>query len=313
MAPPSLDVRTVTRRFGAITAVDGVSVRAGAGETVGLIGPNGAGKTTTVAMIAGLLRPDSGEVLVEGRRLEGDTDPLKRRIGLVTQELALIDDLSATDNLSFFAALYGLDRRTARRAMDEGLSLVGLTERGGDKVRTFSGGMKRRLNLVAALLHDPQVLLLDEPTVGVDPQSRNAIFDNLETLKRRGKTLLYTTHYMEEAERLCDRIVIMDRGHVVADDTVQGLARLVPSASVIAIEFEQDSVLVPDALRALPGVDGLEASPGTARVTVSDLALTMPPVLAWCTGHGLTYRHVATERASLETVFLSLTGRNLRD
>jgi ABC-2 type transport system ATP-binding protein len=314
MEPSMLDVRNVSRRFGAITAVDRVSLRAGAGETVGLIGPNGAGKTTTVSMIAGLLRPDSGDVLVDGRRLAGDTDPLKRQIGLVTQDLALIDDLSAVNTLHFFAALYDLDRKTARRAAEEGLALVGLTDRAGDKVRTFSGGMKRRLNLAAALLHDPQVLLLDEPTVGVDPQSRNAIFDNLETLRRRGKTLLYTTHYMEEAERLCDRIVIMDHGRVVADDTVQGLARLVPSVSVIAIEFEQASAPVPaDALRALPGVDGVDVAPGTVRVTVSDLAGTMPSVLAWCTGQGLRYRHVATERASLETVFLALTGRSLRD
>jgi ABC-2 type transport system ATP-binding protein len=309
-----LDVREVTRRFGATTAVDRVSVRAGAGETVGLLGPNGAGKTTTVSMIAGLLRPDSGEVLIEGRRLEGDTDPLKRRIGLVTQEIALLDDLSASANLLFFAALYDLDRAAARRAVEQGLDLVGLADRASDKVRTFSGGMKRRLNLAAALLHDPQVLLLDEPTVGVDPQSRNAIFDNLETLKRRGKTLVYTTHYMEEAERLCDRVVIMDHGRVVADDTVQGLSRRVPSASVIALEFEDPTAVAPaDALRALPHVERVEIAPGAARVTVSDLPGALPPVIACCAGHRLPFRHVVTERATLETVFLALTGRSLRD
>jgi ABC-2 type transport system ATP-binding protein len=309
-----LEVRNVTKRFAAITAVDAVSVRADAGETVGLLGPNGAGKTTTVSLIAGLLRPDSGEVLVDGRRLHGDTDPLKRRIGLVTQELALVDELSAADNLRLFAALYDLDRRTARRAIDEALTLVGLTDRAGDLVRTFSGGMKRRLNLAAALLHDPQVLLLDEPTVGVDPQSRNAIFDNLAALRQRGKTLIYTTHYMEEAERLCDRIVIMDHGRVVADDTVQGLARLVPYESVIAIEFEDGAALAPeDGLRALPGVTRVEAAPGTLRVAVSRLSEALPAVLAWCAAHGFGYRHVSTERASLETVFLTLTGRRLRD
>jgi ABC-2 type transport system ATP-binding protein len=174
--------------------------------------------------------------------------------------------------------------------------------------------MKRRLNLAAALLHDPQVLLLDEPTVGVDPQSRHAIFDNLDTLKRRGKTLLYTTHYMEEAERLCDRIVIVDHGRVVADDTVEGLSRLVKAASVVAIEFQEPTALVPaEALRALAGVEGVEAVPGSARVTVSDLTLAVPPVLAWCAAQGLRYRHVVTERADLETVFLALTGRSLRD
>jgi ABC-2 type transport system ATP-binding protein len=309
-----LEVRNVTRRFAAITAVDGVSLRAGTGETVGLLGPNGAGKTTTVSLIAGLLRPDSGEVLVDGRRLGGDTDPLKRRIGLVTQELALVDELSAANNLRLFAALYDLDRRTARRAIDEALTLVGLTDRAGDLVGTFSGGMKRRLNLAAALLHDPQVLLLDEPTVGVDPQSRHAIFDNLAALRQRGKTLVYTTHYMEEAERLCDRIVIMDHGRVVADDTVQGLARLVPYESVIAIEFEENAALAPeDGLRALPGVNRVAAAPGTLRVAVSRLSDALPAVLAWCAANGLGLRHVSTERASLETVFLALTGRSLRD
>ena len=233
-----LELTTATKRFGSVTAVDAVTFGARAGETVGLLGPNGAGKTTTVSMIAGLLRPDTGEVLVNGCRLAGDTDPFKRQIGLVTQEIALLDDLTAAQNLLFFAALYDLDRKVARRAAGEGLDLVGLTDRAGDKVRTFSGGMKRRLNLAAALLHDPQVLLLDEPTVGVDPHSRNAIFDNLETLKQRGKTLLYTTHYMEEAERLCDRIVILDHGRVIADDTLQGLYRLVPASNVIAIELE---------------------------------------------------------------------------
>jgi ABC-2 type transport system ATP-binding protein len=291
-----------------------VTFAARAGETVGLLGPNGAGKTTTVSLIAGLLSPDSGDVLVEGRRLGGDTDPIKRRIGLVTQEIGLLDDLSASENLLFFAALYNLDRQAARRALEEGLALVGLTDRAGDKVRTFSGGMKRRLNLAAALLHDPQILLLDEPTVGVDPQSRNAIFDNLETLKGRGKTLLYTTHYMEEAERLCDRIVIVDHGRVIADDTLQGLSRLLPSASVIAIELEDSAGLVPaEGVRALPGVEHVDVAAGTARVGVSDLARTMPDVLRWFVEHGHPYRHVVTERASLETVFLGLTGRTLRD
>ena len=218
------------------------------------------------------------------------------------------------ENLGFFAALYDLDRRAARRAIDEALALVGLTDRARDKVRTFSGGMKRRLNLAAALLHDPQVLLLDEPTVGVDPHSRNAIFDNLETLKQRGKTLLYTTHYMEEAERLCDRIVIVDHGRLVADDTLQGLSRLVPAASVVAVELETPANPVPeDQLLAIPGVEQVRTADGVVRVGVTDLGKAMPAVLGWLSDHGHSYRHVVTERANLETVFLALTGRTLRD
>jgi ABC-2 type transport system ATP-binding protein len=203
-------------------------------------------------MIAALVTPDRGEVLVAGQRLRGDTDPSKRRIGLVPQDLALYDELSARNNLRFFGALYDLNGAALDHAIAAVLELVELSDRARDLVKTFSGGMKRRLNLAAGLLHDPDILLLDEPTVGVDPQSRNAIFDNLEGLKGRGKALLYTTHYMEEAERLADRIVVIDHGKVIADDTLDGLHARVPAT-------------------------------------------------------------VGGGRATLETVFLTLTGRSLRD
>ena len=235
-------------------AVDDVSFTLGRGELVGLLGPNGAGKTTTVSMVAGLLTPDRGEVLVDGSAVSGDTDPRKRKIGLVPQDLALYDELSARANLRFFGSLYGLTGAALNEAIARTLDLVGLVDRMNDKVGTFSGGMKRRLNLAAGLIHDPDILLLDEPTVGVDPQSRNAIFDNLELLRAGGKALLYTTHYMEEVERLADRIVIIDRGKVIADDTL----------------------------------DGLRAGAGAA-------------------GAGIG------AAATLESVFLTLTGRSLRD
>jgi ABC-2 type transport system ATP-binding protein len=218
-----LTVTHLRKSFGTVLAVNDVSFSLASGQILGLLGPNGAGKTTTVSMVAGLLTPDRGDVLVAGQRLAGDTDPSKRRIGLVPQDLALYDELSARDNLRFFGALYSLTGRALDTAIDRVLRLVGLADRARDAVKTFSGGMKRRLNLAAGLLHDPDILLLDEPTVGVDPQSRNAIFDNLEVLKAEGKALLYTTHYMEEVERLADRIVIVDHGTVVADDTLAGL------------------------------------------------------------------------------------------
>ena len=218
-----LEAKQLRKSFGQLVAVNEVSLALDAGKLVGLLGPNGAGKTTTVSMIAGLVTPDRGEVLVDGRRLTGDTDPGKRRIGLVPQDVALYEELTARENLRFFGALYNLSGAVLESATAAALALVGLTERARDAVQTFSGGMKRRLNLAAGILHDPDVLLLDEPTVGVDPQSRNAIFDNLELLKQRGKALLYTTHYMEEAERLADRIVVIDHGSVVADDTLDGL------------------------------------------------------------------------------------------
>jgi ABC-2 type transport system ATP-binding protein len=218
-----LEIRNVRKTFGSLVAVDDVSFSVEPGQLVGLLGPNGAGKTTTVSIIAGLVTSDRGDVLVGGAPMSGDTDPLKRKIGLVPQDLALYDELTARDNLRFFGALYGLSGAALDRAMTSALTLVGLADRARERVKVFSGGMKRRLNLAAGLLHEPDVLLLDEPTVGVDPQSRNAIFDNLEELKRRGKALLYTTHYMEEAERLADRIIVIDRGKVVANDTLAGL------------------------------------------------------------------------------------------
>jgi ABC-2 type transport system ATP-binding protein len=218
-----LELANLRKTFGELAAVSDVSFTVAPGQLVGLLGPNGAGKTTTVSMIAGLVAPDRGEVRIGGRRLSGDTDPLKRRIGLVPQDLALYDELTARQNLRFFGALYGLRGGGLAAAIADALALVGLADRAHDRVKTFSGGMKRRLNLAAGLLHDPDVLILDEPTVGVDPQSRNAIFDNLEALKRDGKALLYTTHYMEEAERLADRIIVLDHGRVIAEDTLAGL------------------------------------------------------------------------------------------
>ena len=232
-----LEARGLRKSFGELRAVVGVSLILEPGRLLGLLGPNGAGKTTTVSMLTGLVTPDAGEVLVDGHRLAGDADPTKRRLGLVPQDLALYDELSARANLRFFGALYGLAGPALEHATTAVLELVGLADRARDRVATYSGGMKRRLNLAAGLLHDPDVLLLDEPTVGVDPQSRNAIFDNLQALKARGKALLYTTHYMEEAERLADRIVIIDHGRVIADDTLDGLYRAHPGAGSLEKVF----------------------------------------------------------------------------
>jgi ABC-2 type transport system ATP-binding protein len=308
-----LEVKHLTKNYGKLIAVTGVSFWADRRETIGLLGPNGAGKTTTVSMIAGLLSQDSGEVLIEGKQVKSDTDPVKLKIGLVPQDMALYDKLSARDNLTFFAALYSLAGAKAKQAIDDVLNLVGLTDRAGDTVETFSGGMKRRLNLAAALLHDPQILLLDEPTVGVDPQSRNAIFDNLEALKKRGKTLIYTTHYMEEAERLCDRIVIIDHGKMIANDTLQGLHKLLPVTNVIAIDLDHADSFKPEQMLPLPEVKSAELVQGILRVGVHDLSRGAPGVLRWLAENGHSYHHVSSEQPDLETVFLTLTGRSLRD
>ncbi|HWC95275.1 MAG TPA: ABC transporter ATP-binding protein [Candidatus Sulfopaludibacter sp.] len=310
-----LEVTGLRKQYGSLIAVDGVSFRAGKGETIGLLGPNGAGKTTTVSMIAGLVRPDSGEVRIAGHVLRGDTDPAKRSMGLVPQDIGLYEEMSAYENLHLFGALYNLTGAALRRTIEEALDLVGLRERAKDAVRNFSGGMKRRLNLAAALLHDPQLLLLDEPTVGVDPQSRNAIFDNLEVLRKRGKTLLYTTHYMEEAERLCDRLVIIDHGKIIADDTLQGLHRLLPVTNLLSVEIEDGKCngLQPSDLREVPGVESVELRGATLRIGMRDLGGDSAAVLRWLVDRGYPVQHLASERANLETVFLTLTGRSLRD
>lgn len=223
-----LQARDLWKSYGKHAAVAGVTLDVNAGEIVGLLGPNGAGKSTTVAMLCGLTPPDRGAVTLGGETVGDEASPAKRRIGLVPQDIALYEDLPAASNVELFGALYGVAGEELRKRTREALALVGLADRARDRPQVFSGGMKRRLNIACALVHDPDVLLLDEPTVGVDPQSRNAIFDNLETLRSRGKALLYTTHYMEEAERLCDRVVIVDHGKVAASDRKEALVALLP-------------------------------------------------------------------------------------
>jgi ABC-2 type transport system ATP-binding protein len=267
------------KSYGNKVAVAGVSLAVQGGEILGLLGPNGAGKSTTVSMLCGLFRPDRGAVTFDGEPVGDDASSIKRRIGLVTQEISLHEELPAIANLRLFGALYGVEGELLRERCAAALDLVGLTDRAAEKPSTFSGGMKRRLNIACALVHDPDVLILDEPTVGIDPQSRNAIFDNLEVLRSRGKALIYTTHYMEEVERLCDRIMIIDHGKVIASDTREGLHRLLPPTSSRRIEVEGP---------------------------VDD------EVLAWLSARGVTVRGGANS-ASLEAVFLHLTGRELRD
>ena len=220
------------KRFGDVQAVNGISFRIAAGETYGLLGPNGAGKTTTISIVCGLLEPDAGAVEVAGAPMTTRSVAAKAAIGYVPQDLAIYPDLTAAENLRFFARLYGIPSAQARERVAEVLEVVGLADRGDDQAQTYSGGMKRRLNIGIGLLHRPRLLVLDEPTVGVDPQSRNAILESVERLAGEGMAVLYTTHYMEEAERLCDRIVIVDHGRVLADDTLAGLAANAPGGSL---------------------------------------------------------------------------------
>jgi len=308
---PALEARGLRKSYGDRAAVADVSFTVRAGEVLGLLGPNGAGKSTTVGMISGFTTPDAGSVSVGGATLAGDAFAYKRRIGLVPQDLALYDELPAIANVELFGSLYGLPKARIRQRAAEVIEMVGLADRARDKPATFSGGMKRRLNIACALVHDPDVLLLDEPTAGVDPQSRNAIFETLLALKAAGKALVYTTHYMEEVERLADRVVIIDHGRVVARGTLPELYRLLPAAQKLHLEI--DGRVDAAALQALPGVRSVLHEGGRWTLGLDELGGGSTAVLQALAAQGAVVRHLASGRANLEDVFLSLTGRQLRD
>jgi linearmycin/streptolysin S transport system ATP-binding protein len=296
----SIEVKDLRKSYGPVVAVDGISFRVERGECFGLLGPNGAGKSTTIHCVVGALRPDSGEVL-----LEGESDPtrpsVRAKVGVSPQSIALYEDLTAEENLEFFGKLYGLSGDLLKTRIEMALEFSGLAARRKDRIATYSGGMQRRLNLVCGILHDPPVILLDEPTVGVDPQSRNLIFDNIEALKRLGRTIVYTTHYMEEAQRLCDRVAIVDQGKILALDTVEGLLRAHGGAPTVHVEFAHK----PGGFEDIGGEwDGNQLRVQTERPM---------DVLGRVAGHGDALQHVSIDRPDLEAVFLHLTGKKLRD
>ena len=289
----------IHKTFGTVTAVDGISFEVKTGEIFGLLGPNGAGKSTTINMLVGLLTPDSGTVRIDG----GDPtqSAYRMKIGAAPQALAIYEDLTAEENLRFFGSLYGLHGRKLTERVNWCLDLAALTERRKDYAKTYSGGMKRRLNLVCALVHDPVLLLLDEPTVGVDPQSRNMIFDKIELLKKDGRTIVYTTHYMEEAQRLCDRVAIVDQGRMLDLDTVPKLIEKHGGSALVVAELQQQP---PEGV-SLPG----ELDELTLRFQ-SDKPLEDTARL---NAQGIKMQSIRIDRADLESVFLNLTGRRLRD
>ncbi|MEO7186455.1 MAG: ABC transporter ATP-binding protein [Rhodoferax sp.] len=308
-----LSVNNLHKSFGERQAVKAVSFQLARGQTLGLLGPNGAGKSTTVSMICGLLKPDQGDVILGGQRVAQGNNAAKQMMGLVPQDLALYDDLSARENLRIFGALYGLTGATLKSRCAQVLDLVQLSDRLADKPSTFSGGMKRRLNIAAALLHTPQLLILDEPTVGVDPQSRNAIFDSLEALKRQGCALIYTSHYMEEVERLADHIVIIDHGVVIADESPAALYQRLPAKAALRLTpltaLPEHTL---DALKSLEAVADVALDGTDLLIGLTD-AEQAQDVMLWLTQQGCRSSQFSTARTSLEAIFLTLTGRSLRD
>jgi len=308
-----LECSGLRKTFGDLVAVDGVGFTIAEGETYGLLGPNGAGKTTSISMICGLLERDAGEVTVDGRPLTTKSVDAKKAIGYVPQDIAIYPDLTARENLMFFGRLYGLPGAELKKRVDEVLEIIGLADRAKEKSDNFSGGMKRRLNIGIGLLHKPHLLVLDEPTVGVDPQSRNAILDSVETLSTQGMGVLYTTHYMEEAERLCDRVGIIDHGKIVAEGTRRELVELVGQHDRIRLRASGHLEAAAEASR---GVSGVLESAVTAEgldVIAERATDSLPEILAKVAGAGVTVSSVDVEEPNLEAVFLHLTGRALRD
>jgi ABC-2 type transport system ATP-binding protein len=313
--PPILDVQNLVKKFGDLTAVDGVSFDIQTGEVFSLLGPNGAGKTTIISMLSCLLEPTSGDAIIGGHSITQETLEVKRIIGVVPQEIALYEELSARENLTFWGQMYGLGSNTLKTRVTEVLEQIGLADRAKDKIKTYSGGMKRRVNIGVGLLHKPLLLFMDEPTVGIDPQSRRSILDSVKDLNKAGMTVLYTTHYMEEAEELSHRVGIVDKGKMIAIGTQKELTQLVGENETLRLHTGENVDVQPlmDALQELPQVIHVSASENMVVLIVPEADDALPPVLGKADRLGYKIRSVDIQEPNLEAVFLKLTGRALRD
>jgi ABC-2 type transport system ATP-binding protein len=305
--------RGLSKSFGDHVAVRDVSFTIGAGETYGLLGPNGAGKTTTISMIAGLLEPDAGEVLIAGRPMTSRSIAVRDDVGYVPQELAIYPELTGRENLTFFARMYGMRRAAAKDRVEEILRVIGLEERAKDRAKEYSGGMKRRLNIGIGLLHRPKLLILDEPTAGVDPQSRNSILEAVGKLSEEGMAVLYTTHYMEEAERLCDRVGIIDLGELKAEGSQRELVALVGEHDRVRLTVGSQGEAAVSAVRGMAGVLEAGSSDGSVDLIVNDAQALLPKLLQKVGSQGVSVTGVDVTEPNLEAVFLHLTGKALRN
>ena len=308
-----LECEGLVKAFDDLVAVDGVGFHIGAGETYGLLGPNGAGKTTSISMIAGILESDAGQVTVGGTEITTHTTEGKAQIGYVPQDIAIYPDLSARENLRFFGKLYGIPKDRLNERIDEVLEVIGLSDRSDDRTEEYSGGMKRRLNIGIGLLHSPSLLILDEPTVGVDPQSRNAILESVEQLGRTGTAVLYTTHYMEEAERLCDRVAIIDGGKIRAEGTRRELVQLVGQEDTINLGVVGSPQRLVDALQSVTEIDRITATDSGVEILVEGASRLLPRILEAAQQADVAVSGVEVVEPNLESVFLHLTGKALRD
>lgn len=309
----AIRVEGLHRSFGDVKAVNDVSFTIERAEIFSLIGPNGAGKSTTISILACLLRPDKGDAWVMGHSVTEDPQAVKATIGVVPQEIALYEDLSARENLIFWGKMYGMRGAPLKKSVAEVLELVGLTNRQKERVGKYSGGMKRRVNLAIALLHKPPLIIMDEPTVGIDPQSRRHILDGIKELNREGTTILYTTHYMEEAQELSDHIAIMDNGKLIASGSHDELVKIVGEQDRIDLQLSQAPDTVVERWREIEGIDQVSATDSSAYLLVEDSNKVLPKVFEAANSADLRIISVEIQEPNLETVFLHLTGRDLRD
>jgi ABC-2 type transport system ATP-binding protein len=303
----------LVKSYGSLRAVDGVTFEVAGGELFGLLGPNGAGKTTTMSMLSGLLAPDEGVITFDGVDLAAEPLRVKAQLGVVPQEPALYESLSARENLQFWGGLYGLRGADLTRAVDRVIDWVGLKERAKDPIRQYSGGMKRRVNLALGLVHGPRAVLMDEPTVGIDPQARLNILEAVKRVAAEGTTVIYTTHYLEEAESLCDRIAIMDHGRILAEGTLEQLKDRVGGRDIVTVRGDFQPADVLPRLEAIDGVQVNSAEPGRLVLTVEGSGRGAVNLLGRVLADGLSIDGISIQPPSLNTLFLNLTGRELRD
>jgi ABC-2 type transport system ATP-binding protein len=309
----AIEVQNLHKAFGELKAVQGVSFDVQQGEIFSLLGPNGAGKTTSISMLSCLLRPDEGDAFIMGHSITRDPMGVKSVLGVVPQDIALYEDMSARENLTFWGKMYGLRGAALKSRVDEVLEVIGLTDRAKEYIKKYSGGMKRRVNIGIALLHKPKVIYMDEPTVGIDPQSRRSILDSVLNLKNDGTTVLYTTHYMEEAQELSDHIAIMDQGNMIANGTHAELVRIVGAMDRIRVTINSESAKVMDAWKTVKGVKTVSAEDGTLTILADDSNRVLPRLFETAASNNVRITSVDIQEPNLETVFLHLTGKALRD
>lgn len=309
----AINIQNLHKDFGEVYAVKDVSFTVRRGEVFSLLGPNGAGKSTTISMLACLLRPTNGDATVLGHSIISEPRDVKARLGVVPQEIALYDDLSARENLEFWGKMYGLRGPALAQRVDEVLDLIGLADRQKGRLEKFSGGMKRRVNIGVALLHKPDLVIMDEPTVGIDPQSRRHILDGVKDLNRQGTTVLYTTHYMEEAQELSDHIAIMDQGEIIGCGTHAELVHIVGEQDKIDLRLSESNGGLVESWRQVPGVSKVTAEDDLITLLADDSNMVLPHLFESAAEAGVRITSVDIQEPNLETVFLHLTGRALRD